>query len=73
MQQTTIRTNQHQRWTHGKALERPLGLPHGLPLSDAATHKSVVERLLSATHLENSTLNRLARILTVTVQDWTRN
>jgi hypothetical protein len=72
MQQTTIRTKQDQRWTHGMALERKLGLPNSLLLSDTAIRKSVVERLLSATRLESSTLNQLARILTVTVQDWGR-
>ena len=54
------------------ALERRLGLPRGMLLVGPRDGDSVINRVLSAAHLDSATLDQLASILTVTVRDWLR-
>jgi|KBSMisStaDraftv2_1062788.scaffolds.fasta_scaffold3352797_1 hypothetical protein len=72
MQQTEIHPDHPAHWTHGMALERRLGLPRGMLLVGPRDGDSVINRVLSAAHLDSATLDQLASILTVTVRDWLR-
>lgn len=71
MQQTTHRTFEH-RWTHREALERRLGLPRGLLLYGAQHQDSLIARLVASSGLDGAMLERLRRLLAVTVGDWVR-
>lgn len=72
MQTATTHGTRSSHWTHGMALERQLGLSRGMLLSNAPDGASVLGRILGATHLDGATLKQFARILAVTVRDWTQ-
>ncbi len=67
----TIRYPAHPPgWTHRQALERRFGLPQGLLRGAGKQHDSAIARAVASTGLDGATLERLCRILTVTVGDW---
>jgi hypothetical protein len=72
MPHAAYETNKHARWTHGMALERQLGLPHGMLVSRASDVGTMIERALVGARLDRATRAFLADILTVTVRDWMR-
>ena len=52
------------------ALERTYGLPRGMLVSRAPDADTIIDRVLTASHLDCDVLRRLTRILTATVRDW---
>ena len=72
MQQATFHAMKKPRWTHGMGIERRMGLPRGMLLSQAPDAGTLVDRVLARCQLDGRALRYLAGMLTITVRDWMR-
>ena len=69
MLKTAGHASRSARWTHRHALERQLGLPQGLLPCRSQRHGSWIARAAAVTGLNFATLERLMRMLALTVAD----
>ena len=73
MQQATYRAITNTQWTNGMGIERRMGLPRGVLLSQAPDADTLVDRVLAMSRLNGRALPYLTGMLTITVKDWMRH